>query len=280
MRERVYRTDEERVREEITAFVRDFVRAYESRKEISTRWGEPLVGFADAWDPYIQDLRRIISPTHALPQDILAGARIVLVYYVPFTRELARTNQTGTLYSSPDWALAYEETNAMFGVLNGELVRWLSERGYTGVVAPQSATFDQKRLISDWSHRHFAYAAGLGTFGLNNMLLTPLGCCGRYSSLVTDLDVRPGHRRERELCLYKDNGSCGICVRHCPGGALTVNGYDRQACYQVLRKNAEVYTMFGSSYTDETGTSPNSVGSEVCGKCVTASPCAFWNRKE
>ncbi|MDD3403324.1 MAG: hypothetical protein PHQ72_08215 [Hespellia sp.] len=44
----------------------------------------------------------------------------------------------------------------------------------------------------------------------------------------------------------------------------------------ILQKNAEVYTDFGSSYVDETGEDANSVGSEVCGKCVTQSPCAFW----
>ena len=29
----------------------------------------------------------------------------------------------------------------------------------------------------------------------------------------------------------------------------------------------------------EDGTGANSVGSEVCGKCVTGSPCAFWKLK-
>jgi len=31
-------------------------------------------------------------------------------------------------------------------------------------------------------------------------------------------------------------------------------------------KNVELYTEFGSSYTDEYGDKPNSVGSDVCGK--------------
>lgn len=41
------------------------------------------------------------------------------------------------------------------------------------------------------------------------------------------------------------------------------------------KKNAELYTEFGSSYTDESGENPNSVGSEVCGKCVVNTPCTF-----
>lgn len=266
-------------KEEITSFVRGFVAEHQKKDSVATEWGVPLVGFADAFSPYIQNLKTIISPTHALPQDALEDPKIVLVYYVPFTRALAKTNQTGTLYSSRQWAQAYEETNAMFGVLNEALVCFLEERGYRSAVAPQSATFDQERLISDWSHRHMAFAAGLGTFGINNMLITERGCCGRFSSLVTDLDVTPGRPLEGEYCLYKANGTCGLCVKHCPAGALTTSGYDRNKCYAILRKNAEVWNMFGSSYTDETGEKPNSAGSEVCGKCVTGSPCAFWNRK-
>ena len=47
-------------------------------------------------------------------------------------------------------------------------------------------------------------------------------------------------------------------------------------CYAVCQENAKIYTQFGSSYTNEDGTGANSVGSEVCGKCITGSPCAFW----
>ena len=43
----------------------------------------------------------------------------------------------------------------------------------------------------------------------------------------------------------------------------------------MLKENAAIYTEFGNSYLDETLTKATSVGSEVCGKCVTSSPCAF-----
>ena len=131
--------------------------------------------------------------------------------------------------------------------------------------------------MSDWSQRHIAYAAGLGTFGLNNMLITKKGCCGRYSTLITNLDIKPDRPLEQELCLYKRKLKCQICVNNCPIGALTAEGYDRQKCYYLCKKNAEVYTDFGSSYLTEDGDKANSDGSEVCGKCVTGSPCAFWD---
>ena len=59
-----------------------------------------------------------------------------------------------------------------------------------------------KNLISDWSHRHVAVIAGLGKFGLNNMLITDNGCCGRVGSFITDLKIEPTKRKmEKIVCI-------------------------------------------------------------------------------
>ncbi len=266
------------MKQEIRLFIERFVQEYQGREDIATRYGLPLVGFADAHHPYIQSLPDLIAPTHELPQNILPDAMIIIAYFIPFTEELARSNQEGLL-ASPQWARAYEETNALFGELNEALIGFIHAKAGLAGITPKATTFDQQKLISDWSHRHIAYAAGLGTFGLNNMLLTKHGCCGRFSTVVTNLDLAPDAPYEGEYCLYKKNGSCGICAERCPTGALTTAGYDRFKCYALCRENARVYTEFGSSYINEDGTGANSVGSEVCGKCVTGSPCAFWHLK-
>ena len=264
----------------ITDYITSFVKEYEAREDIATHYGQPLVGFADAMHPYVQSLPQLISPTHELPQNILQDARIIIAYFVPFTKDLAKANRTGdSILASPEWARAYEETNALFAELNERLIDFIQgQAGHAGVT-PKAVTFDQKRLISDWSQRQIAYAAGRGTFGVNNMLLTRHGCCGRFSTVVTNLDLEPDAPVNGEYCLYKKNGTCGACVKHCPTGALATDGYDRFKCYALCQENAKHYTMFGSSYTNEDGTGANSIGSEVCGKCITGSPCAFWNLK-
>ncbi len=259
------------MREKIRGWINDFVSEYGKRPEITTKWGKPVVGFAAVDSPYIQSLPEIIRGTHGLPQQLMPDARIVIVYFVPFTRELADSNNNSSRYASVQWVQAYEQTNEMFGRLNSYIIDRLNEYGYKGAVHPAAGTFDHHELVSDWSFRHFAYAAGLGTFGLNNMLITPEGCCGRYNTVVTNLDVEAGRPMEKELCLYKSNGSCGICMKNCPAKAIAPEEYDRHKCYEILNENAEKYSDEGCSYE-------GSSGSEVCGKCITASPCAFWKR--
>ncbi|MDF3000292.1 MAG: (Fe-S)-binding protein [Bacillota bacterium] len=287
----------------ITDQIGEFVSKYEERDKIKTKWGKPLVGFADAKHPLIMGLPEIISSSHQLPEDVLPGASIVIAYFVPFTRELNQTNQVQNDIASREWAVAYEETNGMFLKLNEYLIASLAEKGVRAAVSPETRTFDRETLISNWSHRHMARAAGLGSFGLNNMLINKQGCCGRYHSLVTDLDVIPDSPDAEEYCLYKKNGSCGVCMKRCPAGAISAEGYDRKKCFGVLQKNAMIHTGLGDSYTGEieeldSGKRAEDItvqktelnkplgmsgaedkiksGSDVCGKCIAFSPCAFF----
>lgn len=250
---------QEIIRQEIC----QYVKAYQERKDVSAVWGEPIVGYADAHSAYVRKLRGLVHPMHEMPEDVLPGATVVLVYYVPFTRALAQRNADAGRFAAPEWAQTCAETNAMFQQLNAHLIEFLSQKGHRAAVADGAYHYDEQRMASTWSHRHIACAAGLGTFGMNNMLLTQKGCCGRFSSVVTDLPFQPGRMLQEELCLYKQDGSCGICMQNCPVQALSAHGFDRQSCKAMLRENAR---------------SPQGAGSSVCAKCVTASPCMFWDR--
>lgn len=252
-------------RKEIEAFI------YRYEKNTETKWGGPLVGFADA---DLSQLKQVVSPRHASGSDVIERPTVILVYFVPFRREMAKTNiEKGT--ASPQWALAYEETNAMFVELNRYLIKIIKDQGYRAAVSEEAGAFDRERLISNWSQRHIAYQAGLGTFGLNNMLITKKGCCGRINTVVTNLDVLPDSPMKEDLCLYKRLGKCGLCADRCPSGALTRDGYDRERCFQVCQENAKIYNHYGNSYASAAGLPAEDTGSEVCGKCVAGMPCAF-----
>lgn len=277
----------------ITDEITDFTARYCRRDSIATEFGEPLVGFADAMRPEIQELPSIIDSEHLRPQDIMPDASVIISYFVPFTRELAFSNSSAEFgTASSEWARAYEELNSLFEELNRHLVEFIptiksgdageksagAETAFRGAVIESATIFDTTKLVSNWSHRHIAYAAGLGTFGINNMLISPKGCCGRYNSVITNIPVtaiKTGSPMKEELCMFKRNGSCHACVDNCPSGALSASGdsgeFDRTLCFAVCNMNAELYPKY--FYTDHPDR--DATGYQVCGKCVTGAACAF-----
>lgn len=236
----------------------DFTAAYEHGDEIG--WKNPLIAYARADDPLFATLKKVASPTHALPQDFLKEARTVITYFLPFRDEVVESNKPGR-FSSRVWALAYLETNKLIAAINRHLQEQLIKQGYRTVFVPATHNFDEKTLLSDWSHRSAAYIAGLGTFGLNHMLITEKGCCGRIGSLVTDLEIPPTPRYTRELCLQKADASCGHCARKCVHDALKVGGLDKQKCYEMCLINAKRLSELESIV-------------DVCGKCLVGVPCS------
>lgn len=268
------------MKEKIRHEINEYVKEYSTRPKIKTSWGQPLVGFAQAKHPYIMDLKNLIDPNHQLPEELLPGASTVIVYYLPFTRELAKINARAGRHAAAEWAIAYEETNVLLAEIAHHLVDFLGKEGHKAAISEATKSFDRDKLISYWSHRHFAYAAGLGTFGVNNMLITEKGCCGRYFSLVTDLEIEPGEPLKEDLCIHKRTGRCLVCVRNCPVNALEDTLYQRRTCYGLVQENAAIHQGYGSSYTggseeDMGQERKEKKGTEVCGKCITASPCAF-----
>ena len=237
----------------------------------SAIWQEPLVGFADAKGEYIKQLRRIAHPQHQMPQEVMADAKTIIVYFVPFEEWVSQSKngQSNENLASPQWAESYELTNAMFSRLNEHIINTINSMGYEASEAPEAGVFYRDEVNSHWSFRHLAYAAGLGTFGINNMLITEKGCCGRYNAIVTNLEIDADSMKKEEACLYKKDGTCGACMKTCPAGALSEDGFDRHKCYDQCLKNAKIYNNFGSSYGGE-----EEYGSEVCGKCIVGMPCA------
>lgn len=228
--------------------------------ETETRWRRPLVSFAAAGDPAFVSLKESVGPGHLLPGDILATARTVVVYFAPFERSIVESN-VGGRSCSRDWAVAYRETNELLVLLGDSIRELLEARGHKAATTAPTHNFDRELLISDWSHRHVARIAGLGGFGLNNMLITAAGCCGRLGSLVTDAVIEADAPLGREACLYRDDGSCGACVASCVNSALFVDRFDRHRCYEMCLENAALWESPGKA--------------DVCGKCLVGLPCSL-----
>jgi len=197
-----------------------------------------------------------------VPQDFLKDAETVIAFFIPFARSTADTNIVGR-YSSREWARAYIETNQLIEEINYMIKEKLAQVGYKSSIIPATHNFDEESLKSDWSHRHAAYAAGLGSFGINNMLITEQGCAGRVGSIVTNLNLEIAPRKEAEACLNKAGYDCSKCVESCPNSALKVDDFDRFKCYELLLENDELYSEMALT--------------DVCGKCCVGLPCSYEN---
>ena len=250
------------MRSKIRDLVKVFVENYRMENGTLTDWDEPLIAFADADDPLFSKLKIEVSDTHILPKDLMEDAETVITYFIPFRKEVVLSNVDGKS-SSEEWAVAYIETNRLIVDLNKYLYKELEKLNFKSITLPPTHNFDEKRLISDWSHKHVAYIAGLGKFGLHRMLITEKGCCGRLGSLITDAEIEPTERPAKEFCLYKYDGTCKKCVENCIFEALKVDSFDRYKCYEVCLSNAELYSKLGLA--------------SVCGKCACVVPCSFEN---
>ena len=224
-------------------------------------WNKPLVAYSSALNKNFRRLKKSVSMTHAMPEDLLADAESVISFFIPFKKEYAESNnQPGA--ASMLWTKMYIETNELINNISVKIEEFLKSENNYCFLFPATHNFDEEKLISDWSHRHVAEICRLGKFGINNMLITEAGCCGRFGSLITTAKFETDDKQDLpELCLYKHSGTCGICADKCENGALQRESFNRFLCYESCLKNAE---LFGGEKK-----------ADVCGKCLVSLSCSY-----
>lgn len=231
-------------------------------QELETAYREPLIGFARASDPIFEDIRTSIDDAYQRPSELLEGAKTAVAFFIPFALEIIDANREEKQYAMPPWVTAYYETNRIMEEIVHILQARLKAKGITSAAVEPTGNFDRERLISFWSHKHTAYAAGLGCFGFHHQLITPSGCGGRFVSFVMDEEILPTPRVQEEYCLKMKGMDCGFCIQICPMGALTEEGLDRIRCSMVQLKRGETFKKLGLP----------SEACDICGKCGTG-PC-------
>lgn len=219
---------------------------------------EPIGGWNRADHPVFLAVKEAHS-FHRTPEEMLPGAKSVFAYFLPFTAKVVDENRISDIPSKL-WAEAYIGTNHCIKKTSEAMIAALKKEGYRAVAEPATHNFNPETLVSAWSHKHIAYACGLGSFGLHHMLITAKGCAGRFGSIVTDLlyDGETHVLERHEGCLHYSHGICRQCVKRCPTGALTVDGLDKQRCYDRCLETDRSYPGLGLC--------------DVCGKCAVG-PC-------
>lgn len=227
-------------------------------------WRRPILKFADGESPEFLRLRQSVLPDHYLPQQILPGAKIVVSYFLPFSRQAAESNRGGR-YASPLWAAAYQQSSQLLPLINERLCQALRQRGWRAAVPQDTGYAGPGIYKSRWSQRHIARIGGMGTFGLHNLLITDSGCCGYYSSVVTDLEAPPDRMLTEERCLWRSRGNCGQCRRQCVGGAWDEEGrFLRENCLAMCMETADHYCHGEFEQL-----------ADACGKCAVGLPCSL-----
>lgn len=250
--------------DQLRQLVAEFCRERAEEKKQSNCWREPLLATAVA-DRRFRVLPEIATPSHLQPNELLATCRAVVVFFIPFTAEVTRSNGGGE-FASKRWGLALSPTNELIEDINEFIRGCLAREGYESVVTPATYNFDKRSLASRWSHKHLAHITGLGRFGVNAQLITPSGCAGRLGSLVTEAPLGDHPLvQEKELCLHRAGKVCLECIKNCPVQALHLDGVDRYRCDTRIPVNRRRFaTRFGMA--DDI---------EVCGKCAAGCPCSL-----
>ena len=121
----------------------------------------------------------------------------------------------------------YEALNMELQIISYHVAVHLEESGYDTICMPTTygSSFSWDTLnyplpnrMAPFSHRHAAVAAGLGRFGMNNLVMTPeYGPLVRLVSIVTEAELEPDPLLDKPLCLGE---KCGLCRKSCPNGCF------------------------------------------------------------
>lgn len=238
---------------------------------------DPLVGFADANDRLFETYKDIIGDFHLTPIEVLDrfypdhqgswdGASVIS-WILPIAVSVRESNRRETSCSSEAWLITKSFGEEFNLKLAEHMVSLLTEQGCYALVPTLSPFFEivqtEAGFAANWSERHVAYVAGLGTFSLSGALITERGAAMRCGSVVTGLKLQPTMRpysNYREYCLFYNSGSCGTCISRCPGSAISKEGHNKELCM-----------MHCASIVQEG--EGNTGGMPGCGLCQTAVPC-------
>ena len=207
----------------------------------------PLIGIADGDDPLFKEFQKIVSPRHLQPREFLNRISprstdlthvSVIVWVLPFAMEVRRSNRVQNMPSKL-YSLARNNGGALIHNMSLRLSEQMHKRGIAALSPILTTEYDTFRMpeftfSSTWSERHVAFVAGLGYFGLNEALITPLGINVRFGSIITNMPIESSSQRNedyRALCLKDGGDSCGLCMERCPVGAISKSGLDKSKCH-------------------------------------------------
>ncbi len=244
---------------------------------------EPLIGFVRGNDPIFEKFMEVIGPHHFTPWKIMkwqaekngvkppeAEDISIVSFVMPFTPITRQDNASAKEWTAERWAQSRLLGEIFSQTFVREIVTQLMSKGILAVSPDVTPMFNKKRYpdvgwASPWSHRHIAYAAGLGTFGMHDFLITEKGSAHRAGSFVVNLKLEPNRKRPDDIhanCLQYQGIDCLKCAKRCPVNAITrESAHDKEACYRKVAASLRHCNMKYHIFI------------YGCGLCSTGVPC-------
>jgi len=245
---------------------------------------EPLVGFSAGDDPLYEFFKKDIGAPFMTPLELFrtafpdtdagAGELTVISWILPQTTPTKDENSRETQFPSERWARGKHYGGIFNTALMNHLTSLLAKNGLLAMVPTLSpawkiAISEKYGIASSWSERHAAYVSGLGTFGLCDGLITRKGKAMRCGSIIARTSIPPTQRPYEDphaWCLYYAKGTCGLCIKRCPAGAITKQGHDKNQCREYSFGVAQDYIH--EHYH---------IDNYACGLCQAGVPCESKN---
>jgi len=268
----------------ISGIIKDFVgqsplndMGFEVREKI---FDAPLVGFSSGADPLYDEYKSHIGSFYFSPLELFAKTFpdkeltsddiTVISWIIPSTAATRREQADQDRYPSERWVRTRDLGEKFNNSIRKHVVEQLGAEGIAAVaplLSPHWARSDQGPYApcSNWSERHAAYAAGLGTFGLCDGLITPVGKAMRTGSVIADMKISPSTRPyddHHAYCLHFTQNICRKCIPRCPVNALSEEGHNKKRCMQYTEQTMHKYIK--EKYGFET---------YACGLCQSWVPC-------
>ena len=220
-------------------------------------FAKSLMGISRGDDDIFQKFKEVVAPEHltpvemwvqsGLPADRGLAARLRIVSIVfPYINQIREAGRRNDQVLPPEvYSVAYNFANPFVDAVLQELVGFFQKRGFQAISGIQSKVYqyltrqDPFLMYSNWSERHVAFAAGLGTFSLHEGLITEMGCNIRVASVITDAPLKTTDRINDQPyanCLHFANGTCEKCAEKCPAGAITSAGHNKRKCFEYGKK--------------------------------------------
>ena len=268
----------------MTNIIKDFVTesplndmGFAQREKI---FDTPLVGFSSGADALYDEYKSHIGSFYFTPLEFLSTAFpdkeldadniTVISWIIPSTSATRREQAEQERYPSERWVRTRDIGEKFNNAIRTHVVEQLETANIAAVaplLSPHWARSDEGPYApcSNWSERHAAYAAGLGTFGLCDGLITPVGKAMRTGSVITAMKIAASTRPyddHHAYCLHFTENICRKCIPRCPVNALSEEGHNKKRCMQYTEHVMHDYIK--KEYGFET---------YACGLCQSWVPC-------